>query len=144
MKTFHRAVAASFVFVLLAALGSIPVGAAGADPSIAHIDGYLSITQGERGASCIIIRQHDGSLYSLQGRVVGLMQGDHVRLEGRVAPQRCGAQGFDVSVVQTIWGDDRHKTTYYDHLTNGGFPTWAAKNGRVHGEPEWRGYPPNR
>src|SRR5579863_8047563 len=107
MKTFNRAVAACSVFVLLAALGTIPAGAA-ADPSIALIDGYLSVSQGQdfhRGA-CIILRQHDGKLFALSGRVIGLMANDHVRLEGRMAPNRCGAAGFEVSVVQTIWGDD--------------------------------------
>ena len=31
--------------------------------------------------------------------------------------------------MQTLWGDDRHKTTYYDHLTDGSFDSFAQRRG---------------
>ena len=29
--------------------------------------------------------------------------------------------------MQTLWGDDRHKTTYYDHLRDGSFVNYSDR-----------------
>jgi hypothetical protein len=146
MNRNHRIVVWSLLVALVALLSSGAPARAAADPSVAHVDGYVSINPSPDGReTCVILRQHDGSLYALSGRVIGLLAGDHVRLEGRAGLNRCGAQGFEVSKVQTVWADDNHRSTYYDHLHDGGFRAWAARNNRVHGEPEWgRYYPPGR
>ena len=91
-----------------------------------HVDGYLSISPDGR---CIVLKQHDGSLLSIYGRRRGLRANDHVRLEGTLVPgAACGAPGgFKITDVQTIWADDNHKTTYYDHLKNGPFDRWAER-----------------
>jgi hypothetical protein len=97
-----------------------------ADRAIAHIDGYLSVNNG-----CLVLRQHDGALLSLVGGTAGLLGGDHVRLEGRMVPDPgCGAQGFAVATVQTVWGDDNHRTTVYDHLSGEPFAHFAERTGR--------------
>jgi len=104
-----------------------PVVLAAGDPNVVHVDGYF--TSHER--SCPELRDHQGKIYYLTGDIAGLRSGDHVRLEGRFADSRlCGGQAVDISVVQTIWGDDKHRTTYYDQLRNGAFADWAAANGR--------------
>lgn len=112
-------------------LGSAGRAAAAADPSVAHIDGYLTVTgRGER--VCMQLRQHDGQTLGLFGRIVGLRTGDHVRLEGRFADRNhCGARGFEVTLVQTLWGDDNHRTTLYDHLNGGSFERFAVRTGRI-------------
>jgi hypothetical protein len=139
MNTMHRLVFAILAVMVLAGISAAPAAAA-ADPNVAHVDGYLDMSQ----PGCIIMRDHNNKFFALTGRVVGLVNGDHVRLEGRFAPNQCGQAGFAVTQVQAIWADDRHKTTYYDHLKDGSFRPWAERNGRVHGEPEWRDYPPRR
>src|SRR5260370_3200925 len=64
-----------------------------------------------------MVREHDGRVSSVIGNVDGLLTGDHVRLEGRLVPDPgCGAPGIQVTLVQTLWGDDYHRTTRYDHL----------------------------
>ncbi len=100
---------------------------AAADPTVAHVDGYVSVSPDGR---CMALRQHDGSLLTLDGQRFGLLDKDHVRLEGRmVADHRCGGNGgFEVTLVQTIWADDRHKTTFYDQLRDGTFDRWVARN----------------
>lgn len=95
-------------------------GGGGADPSIFHIDGYLT----DEGYECQALRGHDGRVWMLVGNTYGLRSGDHVRLYGRTADGgSCGWQGtaFDIYEVRTVWADDRHRTTYYDHLTDGAF-----------------------
>jgi len=95
-------------------------------PEIAHIDGYLSTS-----GSCLMLRQHDGRVVALRGAIRGLADGDHVRLEGRFAPDPgCGAPGFDVNLVQTLWGDDNHRSTYFDHLNGESFQRYAERAGR--------------
>jgi hypothetical protein len=123
------------VRALLAAalvLGAVSVPAAPAlaqrgDTSLVHVDGYIS---GSPDGRCLVIKQHDGSLYSLVGRWHGLIGNDHVRLEGRFVPdRRCGGQGgFEVTTVQAIWADDNHRSTYYDHLKDGVFRGWVERN----------------
>jgi hypothetical protein len=114
------------LFAVVAPLAPVAAHAA-ADPSVAHVDGYISVSPDGR---CMALRQHDGSLLTLDGRRRGLLNNDHVRMEGRmVADNRCGGQGgFDISLVQTIWADDRHKSTYYDQLRDGTFDNWLARN----------------
>ena len=113
--------------LLMTAALTLPGAArAAGDPSVVHVDGYLT-SQGNR---CLVLREHDGKTYGLVGAVGGLQTGDHVRLEGRfVDGSGCGS-GTAVNVidVQAIWGDDNHRTTYYDHLQNGSFSQWAAAN----------------
>ncbi len=112
--------------LLFAAALTLPGAAhAAADPNVVHVDGYLT----SQGGRCLTLREHDGKVYNLVGGIGGLQNGDHVRLEGRFTRGGCGAgTGVEVSRVQTIWADDRHKTTYYDQLQNGSFSDWAAAN----------------
>jgi hypothetical protein len=92
-----------------------------------HVDGYL----GWNGP-CMMLQQHDGTRLSLGGDIRGLRSGDHVRLEGYAEPgnRRCGASTFNVSFVQTMWVDDSHHSTYFDHLNGSPFLAWAEQNGR--------------
>jgi hypothetical protein len=58
------------------------------------------------------------------GNVYGLQPGEHVRLYGRpVDGGACGYRGaaFDIYEVRTVWADNGHKRTYYDHLYDGPF-----------------------
>jgi hypothetical protein len=113
--------------LLMTAALTLPGAArAAGDPSVVHVDGYLT-NQGNR---CLILREHDGKTYGLVGAVGGLQTGDHVRLEGRFAGGgSCGGgTAVNVTDVQAIWADDNHRTTYYDHLQNGGFSQWASAN----------------
>jgi hypothetical protein len=113
---------------LLLAVGLILAtpGSSAAYPEIAHVDGYLSATGG-----CLMLRQHDGRVVALRGGTRGLADGDHVRLEGRPAPDPgCGAPGFDVVTVQTLWADDYHRSTYFDHLNGESFRQYADRAGR--------------
>ncbi len=115
--------------LLLAGALFLPVhGAfAQADPNVAHVDGYLSAE-----GSCLMLRQHDGQVLALRGDTRGLASGDHVRLEGRFAADSgCGAAGFALTQVQAIWGDDNHRTVYYDHLNGEPFVRWAERTGRL-------------
>jgi hypothetical protein len=113
--------------LLLAAVMLIPAGAQPGDTSLAHVDGYVSISPDGR---CMVLKQHDGSSVTLFGRRRGLLNNDHVRLEGRLVPDnRCGGQGgLEITLVQAIWADDNHKSTYYDHLKDGLFPQWVQRN----------------
>jgi|HubBroStandDraft_3_1064219.scaffolds.fasta_scaffold148704_2 hypothetical protein len=122
------------LFLLVSLLVPTGIAAAQGDRSLIHIDGYLQFTdQGYNGAyRCLLLREHgNGETFALVGRVAGLLNGDHVRLEGRSAPGRCGARGFEVTKVQTVWADDNHRSTYYDHLHDGSFREWAVANQRL-------------
>jgi hypothetical protein len=113
--------------LLLTAALTLPGAArAAGDPSIVHVDGYLT----DQGHRCLVLREHDGKIYGLVGAVGGLQTGDHVRLEGRFAGgSSCGGgTAVNVTDVQAIWADDNHRTTYYDHLQNGSFAQWASAN----------------
>ncbi len=113
--------------LLVAAALTLPGAArAAGDPSVVHVDGYLN----SQGRGCMTLREHDGKLYNLVGAVGGLQTGDHVRVEGRfVDGSGCGAgTGVNVTGVQAIWADDKHRTTYYDQVQNGSFEQWAAAN----------------
>lgn len=94
-------------------------GGGGADRSIFHIDGYL-----QGGRDCMLVRDHDGRIWSLVGNTYGLGDGEHVRLYGRIVDGgACGWEGtsFDIYEVRTVWADDRHRSTHYDHLYDGPF-----------------------
>jgi hypothetical protein len=127
--------------LLLAAGLVLPArGAFAAYPAVAHVDGYLSANGG-----CMMLRQHDGATLSVVGSTAGLAGGDHVRLEGRLVPDPgCGAPGFEVMLVQTLWADDNHRTTYFDHLNGETFQRYAERTGRLEARPgyqnEKRGY----
>ena len=103
-------------------------------PGVAHVDGYLTTSGG-----CLMLREHDGRVYSVIGSTDGLLTGDHVRLEGRLVPDPgCGAPGFMATMVQTLWGDDYHRITRYDHLNGEPFFHWAERSGRLGGSPDDR------
>jgi len=86
---------------------------------------------GSANGECVMLRQHDGRMYSLRGDLDGLRSGDHARLEGRLAPDPgCGAPGFEVTMVQALWADDNHRNTYYDHRNGEPFRQYAARIGR--------------
>jgi hypothetical protein len=103
-------------------------------PGVAHADGYLTASGG-----CLMLREHDGRVYSVIGNVDGLLTGDHVRLEGRLVPDPgCGAPGFQATMVQALWGDDYHRTTLYDHLNGEPFYRWSERSGRLGGYPDDR------
>ncbi|HVT56956.1 MAG TPA: hypothetical protein VHR45_01035 [Thermoanaerobaculia bacterium] len=98
--------------------------------AIAHVDGYLSAN-----GNCLMLRQHDGATMTLVGGINGLLNGDHVRLEGTfVGDPGCGAVGFNVGLVQTLWADDSHQSVYFDHLNGEPFVRYAERSGRI-GEP---------
>jgi len=114
--------------MLLLLTGGLFLGttSASAYPATSHVDGYLS-----SNGTCLMLQEHGGGVLALRGNVRGLTDGDHVRLEGRFAPDPgCGAPGFAVTMVQAIWGDDRHRTTYFDHLSGESFTGWAERTGR--------------
>jgi hypothetical protein len=118
--------------ILLAVLNVPTVARAAGDPNVTHVDGYYTASRN----GCSTLREHDGKVDSLVGELRGLRTGDHVRLEGRfVNGSPCGGTAVEVTLVQALWADDNHKTTYYDHLVNRtSFQDWSASNrgGRRH------------
>jgi hypothetical protein len=112
--------------LLAGTLGFPTRGSALPYPSLAHLDGYLSAS-----GNCVLLRQHDGRTYSLRGELDGLRSGDHVRLEGRFAPDPgCGAPGFGVTGVQELWADDNHRSAYFDIKNGEPFGRYAERIGR--------------
>jgi Protein of unknown function (DUF5818) len=96
---------------------------------IASLDGFLDVNGG-----CIMLQTHDGTPYSLLGDTSGLLGGDHVRIEGRfVADSRCGATGFEVMTVQTLWADDTHRAVRFDFRGGEPFLRFAQRSGRLGG-----------
>jgi hypothetical protein len=91
-------------------------------------DGYLK----EERNGCLVVAEHDGKERVLTGAINGLQAQDHVRLYGRpVRGAECNhfrTPAYEVTEVQTIWADDRHKTTYYDHLKDGPFGRWVRRH----------------
>jgi hypothetical protein len=93
----------------------------GRDRSVIAADGYLDASR-----DCLILRGHEGQVYSLVGDNGGLQEGDHVRLLGRLTYDRhCGAQALDVTQVQAVWADRNHRQVYFDHQTDGSFHRYA-------------------
>jgi hypothetical protein len=120
--------------LLIAGVSVLPISTARAanDGGMA-IDGYLSES---RGSGCLALREHDGGTRYLTGAIRGLRSGDHVRLYAHpIDGSACNVRGnaYEVSEVLTLWADDRHKTTYYDHETNGSFERYAYQNNRIGG-----------
>ena len=94
-------------------------GGGGADPNVFHVDGYL-----DDGGDCLFLRDHEGRTWAMVGNTYGLQPGEHVRLYGRaVDGGACGYRGaaFDIYEVRTVWADNNHRRTYYDHLYDGPF-----------------------
>lgn len=99
----------------------------GADRSVIAADGYLEDT-----GNCLILRGHQGQYYSLVGDTRGLNDGDHVRLLGQLfyeRDDRCGGQVMEIRQVQTLWADNNHRRTYYDHLRDGSFYNYSDRYG---------------
>jgi hypothetical protein len=99
----------------------------GADRSVIAADGYLEDT-----GNCLILRGHQGQYYSLAGDTRGLNDGDHVRLLGQLfyeRDDRCGGQVMEIRQVQTLWEDNNHRRTYYDHLRDGSFYNYSDRYG---------------
>lgn len=113
-----RSLAPLLLVTALVALA--PAAFAQRDRSLLAADGYLRATSGGR---CLVLYDHDGRVLSLVGRsTYSLRPGDHVRLVGRfVRDDRCPGQAFAVTRVEALWADDRHRTTYFDHLVDGSF-----------------------
>lgn len=113
-------------FLLVAGL-AVPFTA---DSDVAYAtDGY---TSWDEDSDCLLLRQHDGKVRVLTGNIDGLDEDDHVRIFGRnVRGAECNdydGPAYEVSDVFTLWGDDNHKTTYYDHETDGSFSRWVQRN----------------
>lgn len=91
-------------------------------------DGYLKWNDDD----CLVMRDHDGKTRVLTGAVDGLDADDHVRLWGRtVRNAECrdrSGQAYEVTEVLTLWANDRHTETYYDHETDGSFARWVQRN----------------
>jgi hypothetical protein len=127
-RTFARLIAPALLFS--AAALAAPYAHAAGDGGFA-VDGYLS---GDRNSDCLTLREHDGSIRYITGATDGLQTGDHVRVYGRsVNGSACNVRGsaYEVTEVHALWGDDKHKTTYYDHLTNGSFTDYAYRTNRI-------------
>jgi hypothetical protein len=94
-------------------------GRGGADPNVFHVDGWL-----DDGGDCLFLRDHEGRTWAMVGNTYGLQPGEHVRLYGRPTDGgACGYRGaaFDIYEVRTVWADNNHRRTYYDHLYDGPF-----------------------
>jgi hypothetical protein len=108
-------------------VGALFLSGPSAFAQVDHVDGYLSVE-----GPCLMLRQHDGELLALRGDIRGLVNGDHIRLEGRFAADPgCRAAGFAVTQVQAIWADDNHRSVYFDHLNGEPFMHWAERTGRL-------------
>jgi hypothetical protein len=116
--------------MLTAALLPATAGARAAEPGdagLAHLDGYLHANGG-----CLMLQQHDGHAYALVGGTAGLLSGDHVKLDGRfVRNPGCGASGFEVKVVRSVWADDDHRNAYFDWAKGETFLHYAERSGRL-------------
>ena len=129
MKTSNRSkLLKAFAPALLLTTGlALPATSYAANDGGFATDGYVS---NDRNSDCMVLRQHDGSVRYITGDLDGLQSGDHVRVYGySVGGDACGVRGsaYEVSQVQTLWGDDKHKTTYYDHLRDGSFVSYSDR-----------------
>ena len=126
--------------LLLTASLALPVKSYAANDGGFAVDGYLN---GDRNSNCLVLREHDGGVRYLTGAIGGLQSGDHVRLYGYpVSGSACNVRGsaYEVSQVQTIWGDDRHRTTLYDHQRNGSFDNYVYRSNRAYGQDRYGRY----
>lgn len=79
-----------------------------------HIDGFVF----DEGGDCSLLRDHQGHVFALVGNIGDVVQGDHLRLQGRVVEgERCDWRGtaFEVVQVKTLWDNNRHETAAYDY-----------------------------
>ncbi len=97
------------------------------------VDGFLS----NEGRTCQALRDDNGQLFMLVGNTYGLRTGDHTRVIGRVVDGGyCDWEGtaFEVTDVTALWGDARHRTTYYHHGYDGerfgSRNTWTRRHPR--------------
>lgn len=125
MKKYWSRLAVVFGFVLLAGGLAAPLHAGDGFAT----DGYLSW---DDNGDCLVLREHDGRVRILTGAIDGLDEEDHVRLWGNaVNGAECNGhrgQAYEVTEVLTVWADDQHSETYYDHETDGSFSRWVARN----------------
>lgn len=93
-------------------------GGGGANPNVFHVDGWL-----DAGGDCLFLNDHEGRTWAMVGNTYGLEPGEHVRLYGQpVYGGACGhGAAFDIYEVRTVWADNNHRRTYYDHLYDGSF-----------------------
>jgi hypothetical protein len=123
----RKQLAMIFGAVLVVAGVSLPY-ALHADDGFAT-DGYLSW---DDNSDCLLMKEHDGKVRVLTGAIDGLDEDDHVRLWGRqVRGAECNdyhGPAYEVTEVLTIWANDKHSETYYDHETDGSFQRWARRN----------------
>jgi hypothetical protein len=117
-----------FAALLVAGALAVPFSAR-SDDGFAT-DGYL---RWDDNSDCLVMREHDGRVRVLTGAIDGLDEDDHVRLWGREL--RRGAEcndyhgpAYEVTEVLTVWANDRHTETYYDHETDGSFRRWVQRN----------------
>ncbi len=113
--------------LLLAAGLMLPARPSSAEyPEITRIDGNVSVH-----GRCLMLRQHNGRILALRGETRGLIDGDHARLEGRYAPDPgCGAPGFEVAAVETLWADGHHDVVAFDERGGEPFLRYAERTGR--------------
>jgi len=125
MRMFCSRLAVVFGLVLLIGALAVPLNA---DNGFAS-DGYLSW---DDNGECLLLREHDGHVRILTGAIDGLDEEDHVRLWGNaVNGAECNGsrgQAYEVTEVLTLWANDNHSETYYDHETDGSFRSWVARN----------------
>ncbi len=79
-----------------------------------HIDGFVF----DEGGDCSLLRDHQGHVFALVGNIGDVVQGDHLRLQGRVVEgERCDWRGtaFEVVQVKTLWDNNRHEHASYDY-----------------------------
>jgi hypothetical protein len=129
MRNSSRTLAKVFTpALLLTAMVALPGSARAANPNEFALDGYLS----DSGGRCMVLRLHDGGSRLVTGNVDGLQSGDHVRLFGHLVNNACGyrTQAYEVDEVHTLWADDRHRSTYFDHLSDGSFQDYAYGESR--------------
>jgi hypothetical protein len=121
----RKQLATVFGVGLLSAGLALPVAQAGVDYAT---DGYLSWDDND----CLILQQHDGKRRVLTGAIDGLDEDDHVRIFGHdVRGAECNnyrGSAYEVTEVFTLWANDKHSQTYYDHETDGSFERWARRN----------------
>jgi hypothetical protein len=118
-------------WALLFASALVVVGLA-APYALRADDGFASDGYLKNDGRCLVLTEHDGHQRVLTGAINGLNAQDHVRLWGRaVRGSECNhfrTPAYEVTEVQTVWANDRHTKTYYDHLKDGTFERWARRN----------------
>jgi len=138
-RTFSKAFAPALLLSALTAALALPATTYAASDGGFATDGYVS---NDRNSDCMVLRQHDGSVRYITGDIDGLQSGDHVRVYGySVSGSACDVRGsaYEVTQVQALWGDDRHKTTYFDYQRDGSFSRYADRQSGRGGRYDDRG-----